>query len=342
MYYGNIITMQKSLTQIFNETAEKAHDAFPLAFKYMVIFQTSDNAPLYVSPEFAEHLYKNIDSVRKSIRDMGKEMERLNAAGMASAYFPVGGQVGQMIALQNNPGGVFTNGYTPEMRAVYVLDHEIGHHVVKNGRNHGRHLGEAAADAYASLRHIQRYGQATDFFDYLNKSSMVVLGHSPIHYTRDTMMRVRELAWEQDISQLSLQETALLAERIAQESHLQQSKLDKIAQAFSGAEKVYAEKLGTKNEIVAKTYAQDPATYDLFLRETLKVMQANKDADVQRAAYEFFQYPPMQEFTRNAVATNPEFSDAPALIAAAKEFANLPRVPEPPEQRPKPPFFDRG
>lgn len=335
--------MQKNLTQIFNETAAKAHDAFPLAFKSMVIFQTSDNAPLYVSPEFAEHLYKNIDSVRKSIRDMGKEMERLNAAGMASAYFPVGGQVGQMIALQNNPGGVFTNGYTPEMRAVYVLDHEIGHHVVKNGRNMGRHLGEAAADAYASLRHIQRYGQATDFFDYLNKSSMVVLGHSPIHYTRDTMMRVRELAWEQDISQLSLQETALLAERIAQESHLQQSKLDKIAQAFSGAEKVYAGKLGTKNEIVAKTYAKDPATYDLFLRETLKVMQANKDADVQRAAYEFFQYPPMQEFTRNAVATNPEFSDAPALIAAAKEFAKLPRIPEPPAPRkPPPPFFDRG
>lgn len=335
--------MQKNLTQIFNETAAKAHDAFPLAFKSMVIFQTSDNAPLYVSPEFAEHLYKNIDSVRKSIRDMGKEMERLNAAGMASAYFPVGGQVGQMIALQNNPGGVFTNGYTPEMRAVYVLDHEIGHHVVKNGRNMGRHLGEAAADAYASLRHIQRYGQATDFFDYLNKSSMVVLGHSPIHYTRDTMMRVRELAWEQDISQLSLQETALLAERLAQESHLQQSKLDKIAQAFSGAEKVYAEKLGTKNEIVAKTYAKDHAAYDLFLRETLKVMQANKDADVQRAAYEFFQYPPMQEFTRNAVATNPEFSDAPALIAAAKEFAKLPRIPEPPPPRkPPPPFFDRG
>jgi hypothetical protein len=335
--------MQKNLTQIFNETAAKAHDAFPLAFKSMVIFQTSDNAPLYVSPEFAEHLYKNIDSVRKSIRDMGKEMERLNAAGMASAYFPVGGQVGQMIALQNNPGGVFTNGYTPEMRAVYVLDHEIGHHVVKNGRNMGRHLGEAAADAYASLRHIQRYGQATDFFDYLNKSSMVVLGHSPIHYTRDTMMRVRELAWEQDISQLSLQETALLAERIAQESHLQQSKLDKIAQAFSGAEKVYVEKLGTKNEIVAKTYAKDPAAYELFLRETLKVMQANKDADVQRAAYEFFQYPPMQEFTRNAVATNPEFSDAPALIAAAKEFANLPRIAEPPAPRkPPPPFFDRG
>lgn len=335
--------MQKSLTQIFNETAEKAHDAFPLAFQAMVIFQTSGDAPLYVSPEFAEHLYKNIESVRAAIKNTAKDMERLNAAGLASAYFPVGGKVGQMIALQDSPGGVFTNGYTPEMRAVYVLDHEIGHHVVKNGRNHGRHLGEAAADAYASLRHIQRYGQATDFFDYLNKASMVVLGHSPIHYTRDTMMRVKELAWEQDISKLSLQETAALAERIAQESHIEQRKLDKIANAFSGAEKVYAEKLGTKNEIVAKTYAKDPATYDLFLRETLKVMAENKDADVQRAAYEFFQYPPMAEFTRNAVATNPEFRDAPAIIAAAKEFADLPRVPEPPAPpRRPPPFFDRG
>jgi hypothetical protein len=335
--------MQKSLTQIFNETAEKAHDAFPLAFKAMVIFQTSADAPLYVSPEFAEHLYKNIDSVRRAIRDTGKEMQRLNAAGIAAPYFPVGNQVGQMIALQDNPGGVFTRNYTQEMRAVYVLDHEIGHHVVKNGRGMGRHLGEAAADAFASLRHIQRYGQATDFFDYLNKASMVVLGHSSIHYTRDTMMRVKELAWEQDITKLSLQETALLAERIAQETHLQQHKLDKIAQAFSGAEKVYAEKLGTKNEIVVKTYAKDPATYDLFLRETLKVMQANKDADVQRAAYEFFQYPPMAEFTRNAVATNPEFKDAPAIIAAAKEFASLPRVPEPPPPRKPPtPYFDRG
>ncbi len=335
--------MQKSLTQIFNETAEKAHDAFPLAFQAMVIFQTSADAPLYVSPEFAEHLTKNIDAVRTAIHNTGKEMERMNAAGLASPYFPVGGKIAQMIALQDNPGGVFTRNYTPEMRAVYVLDHEIGHHVVKNGRGHGPHLAEAAADAFASLRHIQRYGQATDFFDYVNKSSMVVLGHSPIHYTMDTMTRVRELAWEQDISKLSLQETARLAERIAQENHIEQRKLDKIAQAFTGAAKVYAEKLGTKNEIVAKTYAQDPASYDLFLRETLKVMQTNKDADVQRAIYEFFQYPPMKEFTRNAVATNPEFKDAPALIAAAKEFAMQPRTPEPPPPRkPSVPFFDRG
>jgi hypothetical protein len=336
--------MQKSRTQIFNETAEKAHDAFPLAFQAMVIFQTSADVPLYVSPEFAEHLTKNIDSVRTAIRNTGKEMERLNAAGLASPYFPIGGKVAQMIALQDSPGGVFTNGYTPEMRAVYVLDHEIGHHVVKNGRGMGLHLGEAAADAYASLRHIQRYGQATDFFDYLNKSSMVVLGHSRIHYTRDTMMRVKELAWEQDITKLSLQETAALAENIAQETHLQQQKLDKIAQAFSAAEKVYAEKLGTKNEIVAKTYAKDPMVYDLFFRETLKVMQANKDADVQRAAYEFFQYPPMAEFTRNVVANNSEFKDAPALIVAAKQFANLPRAPEPPPapRKTTTPYFDRG
>lgn len=335
--------MENSLTEIFNETARKAHDAFPLAFQAMVIFQTSADAPLYVSPAFAEHLTKNIDSVRTAIKNTGKEMERLNAAGLASPYFPVGGRVAQMIALQDSPGGVFTNGYTQEMRAVYVLDHEIGHHVVKNGRGAGRHLGEAAADAYASLRHIQRYGQGTDFFEYVNKSSMVVLGHSSIHYTMDTMMRVKELAWEQDTSKLTLQETAALAERIAQEMHIEQRKLDKIAQAFTGAAKVYAEKLGTKNEIVAKTYAQEPAAYDLFLRETLKVMQANKDVDVQRAAYEFFQYPPMAEFTRNVFATNPEFKDAPAIIAAAKEFASLPRVPEPPPQR-KPPtqIFDRG
>ncbi len=336
--------MQSSLTQIFNETAEKAHDAFPLQFQAMVIFQTSADAPLYVSPEFAEHLTQNIDAVREAIKRTGKEMEQLNAAGLASPYFPVGGKVAQMIALQDSPGGVFSRNYTAEMRAVYVLDHEIGHHVVKNGRGAGPHLGEAAADAYASLRHIQRYGQGTDFFDYLNKASMVVLGHSPIHYTRDTMMHVKELAWEQDISKLSLQETALLAERIAQQTHLQGHKLDKIAQAFSGAAKVYQEKLGTKNEIVAKTYAKDPATYELFLRETLKVMQGNKDADVQRAAYEFFQYPPMQEFTRNAVATNPEFKDAPAILATAKEFAALPRVPEPPPPARKPPtpYFDRG
>ncbi|MDF3023558.1 MAG: hypothetical protein K0R10_919 [Alphaproteobacteria bacterium] len=336
--------MQKSLTQIFNETAEKAHDAFPLAFQAMVIFQPSADAPLYVSPEFAEHLTKNIDSVRKSMRDTGKEMERLNAAGVASPYFPVGGKVAQMIALQDKALGYFTRGYTAEMRAVYVLDHEIGHHVVKNGRGHGPHLAEAAADAYASLRHIQRYGQATEFFDYLNKASMVVLGQSRIHYTRDTMMRVKEFAWEQDISQLSLQETARLAERIAQECHLEQRKLDKIALAFSGAEKIYAEKLGTKNEVVAKTYAQDPAAYELFLRETLKVMQANSDADVQRAAYEFFQYPPMKAFIDNAVATNPEFEHVPATIAAAKKFADIPRVPEPPPppRKPPTPYFDRG
>ncbi len=335
--------MQTRLTQIFNETAEKAHDAFPLAFKTMVIFQTSADAPLYVSPEFAEHLSKNIDAVRKAIRETGSQMERMNAVGLATPYFPVGGTFAQMIALQDNPPGIFTNGYTQEMRAVYVLDHEIGHHVVKSGRGAGRHLGEAAADAYASLRHIQRYGQATDFFSYVNKSYMLVLGHSSIHYTMDTMMRVKELAWEQDISKLSLQETAQLADRLAQECQLEARKLDKLNWAFSSAVKVYQEKLGTKQEIVNKTYAKDPATYEVFLRETLKVMRSNTDADVQRAGYEFFSYPPMKEFTEKAAATIDEFRDAPALIAAARKFAEAPRVPEPPlPARKPPPVIDRG
>lgn len=335
--------MQSSLSHIFNESARQAHEAFPLQFKAMVIFSTSADAPLYVSPEFAEHLSKNIDTVREAIRQTKKDMKSLNAVGIASPYFPVGGQVAQMIALEDSPPGVFTAGYTQEMRAVYVFDHELGHHVVKNGRGNGRHLGEAAADAFASLRHVQRYGADTEFFDSLNKAAMVVLGQSTIHYTNDTMTRVRQLAQEQDLSKLSLQETAQLADRIALETHLDVRKLDKLEKAFAGAAKTYQQELGSKLDIVHKIYGQDGDAYALFARETLKVMQTSTDADVIRAGYEFLSYPPMKQFLDNAIETRAGWQYAAEVVASAKPVAAQPRNPEPPVvQRKAPPFFDRG
>jgi hypothetical protein len=246
----------------------------------------------------AEALDKDVESVKKAVKQVQGDMQRLTAAGIAWPYFPIAKKNAKMIALLEKPPGIFTGKYTAEMRALHVLDHELGHHVVKTGfYPPHRHLGEASADAFAALRHIQRFGMDTEMFDYLARGSSMVLGMSPIHFTAAVFHRAREIAEERDITGLSLPETAELAGAIAAEVHFSALTLGKLTDAFAPATKKYTEEIGTARQIGDKLMAQDRKSYALFINETVHVIRQHKDDhDIVKAGRLFLGHPAIRKF----------------------------------------------
>ncbi|HYD17932.1 MAG TPA: hypothetical protein VEF76_05600 [Patescibacteria group bacterium] len=287
--------MPEPLASQFANAATAAHDAFPEVLKRLVVVARTFDTPVYVAPEIAEHLTRNLEEVKQSVKAAAETLHQRNAGGIAMRFRSIAGEPVRMIALDDAPAGVFSGGYTSEMRANYILDHELGHYVVKGGFA-GGHAGEAAADAFATLRHIQRYGLNQDFFDYNNKALPLVLAQSPIHYTTGVLRHVHQLAQQRDVTQLSLAETAALAEEIAQQHALSPSVMTKVTNAFADAGAAYLAAYGSQQAVKDKLYQQDKDAYALFVRETMKVQNSTTDPDIRAAIDEFFRYPPMMRF----------------------------------------------
>lgn len=316
--------MRGTLSEEFNLSASEAHDAFPKQLEKLVILSTGSETPVYVSPEMVDALSKDTEAVKKAVKKVSDDMIRLNAAGIAWPYYPIAGASAKMIALRADPSGVFEKNWTQEMRALFVLDHELGHHVVKTGFSPSyKHLGEASADAFGALRHIQRFGKETELFKFLTKATSMVLNTSPVHYTASILLRVREVANERDIMNLSLQETAQLAADIAAESHIDPKTLDKLSRAFAEAGRVYSKEIGNGEKITDVLFARDKKSYALFVSETMAVLREHKDDyDIVLAGTRFLNYPPIKKFIEEVGAK----LDIPPLPPGPWEFP-----PEPPK-----------
>lgn len=306
-------TAQQTLTEIFHDSAKAAKETFPERLNNFVVLLDTQDTPVYASPEIAAYLTRSVNVVKRAVRDVGNTMKSLNAIGIAYAQYRLGTgyKYAKLIGLRDDPVGMDYPRSTPEMRALYVLDHEIGHHVVTNGRGQGYHLGENAADAFATLRHIQRFGKETDFFKFSAKASAIVLGTSPIHYTSNVFERVKQMSEEMDIESLSLKETAELAAKVAQENHNDPKTLNRLTQAFQGAAKVYFKTYGTKQKITDALYDKDKDAYALFVRETVKVLRDNaNDDDVLLAGQRFLKIPAVRRFIKKGAKYDPVLQEA--------------------------------
>lgn len=329
----------KNLTQEFERSAAAAHDAFPDKLKNLVVLSSGSKTPVYVAPAVEEALEGKDKDVKSAVKRISDTMVSMNAVGIAYPYFPLASVGTKMIGLRENPPGIYGERYTPEMRAIYVLDHEIGHHVVENGRGKGAHLGEVAADTFATLRHIQRYGMGSDLPVHMSKAPSMVFGVSPIHYTANATERAWELAKQQDITKLSLRETAELAAKIADECHLQNQRFYKLSAAFRTAAVAYAKKLGTPTQITDKFYEQDAEAYTLFIQKTIEAMVNNRDnPDVREAGLRLLKYPPVREFMKKAAKEHkgiftpkkPEPAPAPAAATVTVTYTPSAQTPSGP------------
>lgn len=287
--------MHKRYENDLRRSFVEACEAFPAELARFVFFAGGIDAPIFITPDIADELSQKTSTLRLHLQQEKKYIVSRNAMGMA--YYPrriAGVDRVKMIGLARHIRGIYQEGYTQEMRVNYVLDHEIGHHVVKNGMI-GGHAGECRADAFATLRHIQRYGMDTGFVEMSNRSAVMVLKTSPIHYTYDVMTAVYRYARRCDITQLSLQQTAALAERIG--ALFVVKELSNISAAFGKAERAYRKEYKENQDIVAALLTQQPKAYALFCRETAKVMREHSnDRAVIKAGRRFLNYPPIKAY----------------------------------------------
>jgi hypothetical protein len=115
-----------------------------------------------------------------------------------------------------------------EKRLLYVLDHELAHQTILDG-NYGMHgtngndyatlVGECVADAYAMIRHYQRFGTAGETSDkYVDPAAralhMIMRGDMG-HFTSFVLDEIQKQKDKVDFSKLDDEQTAELARRFA-------------------------------------------------------------------------------------------------------------------------------
>jgi len=314
--------MKKSLAREFNETSAAVDAAFPDKLGNLVVFLTpSRGSPVYVSPQIAEELGRNVAAVKKAVQQIEEDMMVYRWSGVSKPRYSLAGIDVRLIALQKDQRSFYGPGNTKEMWSLFVLDHELGHRILRNGsyaNASSRHHAECAADAYAMLRHIQRFGKDTNFVkNYAGRrSNLLVLYGDTKHYSKFTVDRVIELARETDVTGLSLQETAELAAKIADDTHLDGVQLQKLYDTFRPVAEACGNRLVEPGILYSKYYKKNPETYDIFCRETLAVMhEHSEDPQALAVGRDFLtSFPTIRNFIREGAKTDTYWKEALAFI----------------------------
>ena len=160
-----------------------------------------------------EALHKNFH-VTNGVRMMGK-------LGVSFALRAAGPDYGVIaLAQQARRQGLprlMGAGASNDEENLFVFDHEIGHMVCKNGGPAYFNLRECAADAYATIRHIQRLG-LSDTVRAIADTRAVELVFRPDngdHFTSPVTEAILADAEKMDFTALDAKQTAELANRYA-------------------------------------------------------------------------------------------------------------------------------
>ncbi len=234
---------------MFNDAAGRYKAAFPAILKSLVISLGAET--VYVSPEVAAQLSANVQGVKAMLAKRNKWMHDNNAVAAAGigVFAPGLGVRYVSFDLDKVPSNYVSRKLPSRLNFITLLDHEIGHLVVEKASTTVPglpvHVMECAADAYASLRHFQRFGGHTDFAEHAPGSMALeaTLYHSKHHYTSATIEAVIALYRQSPakIKSLSLKETAELAGELAFAHALKPQVLNKVETAFAPARKAWLE-----------------------------------------------------------------------------------------------------
>lgn len=165
-----------------------------------------------------------------------------------------------------------------EKDILFILDHELAHLVIKDpslaGENgqYKQFIKEAIADAYALMRHYQRYGAESkhrnSIIDPWSRAAALALNKDTWHFSTimlDEMIKLKDII---DYASLSPQQTAELAKRFAVEYTPPSSVVNKAVRKLRPVKKAY--KASPDSDEWLKTLAKitlnpknDPYTFKL-------------------------------------------------------------------------------
>ncbi len=144
-----------------------------------------------------------------------------------------------------------------EMWHRYVLDHELGHAVTmlsidKQSMKTSSfgNKAECEADAYAMIRHYQRYGADSTFPEYVSdlRNMNVVHKGDVIHWTSRAVDRVIDMNKKGLLKDLTPQQSRDLAVQIAKEEHLSADAENNVSSAFAATRSITMKSMKEKDK----------------------------------------------------------------------------------------------
>ena len=300
--------MQKSLVQIFNETAAEAAEAYPQELGRLAVVVGSDIA--YAAKQLAD----DTAALSKDIEGVKRRLAEREAASYTHNNYELAGEFFNLIALLDPEKieGDFSARDTKEMQAIFILDYQLSRHIIDSARGISRNKAESACDAFATLRHIQRFGKDTDHARNRSQStaSSLILFTDTAHYTMNATQRALEVANElgTNFFKLTLQETVALAAKIANETYVNFREIRKLTKAFRPVAENCAARLGERRDIFRKFDNNDPEALAIMSQETLAVMrQHQNDPAIFTAGKQFLGMPAIKEFMTAQAAAGARF-----------------------------------
>jgi hypothetical protein len=195
----------------FQDAVYEAYAMHPHIAGRVFFFEGTTNTIHHPAPQMAQWAagLANADySISAEIHKHGKDRMSV-AAGASSSP-----GLRYILFYEDNPlEQIYGKKIPASQRHYFTFDHELGHTIVRPG-------SERAADAYAALRHLQRFGADTEslrsiaLFRALGAAGNSNDDSCIDHYTAPVLQAVIKTAARQDVTRLTPLETVRLAEKI--------------------------------------------------------------------------------------------------------------------------------
>ncbi|MBU6475239.1 MAG: hypothetical protein KGL10_07045 [Alphaproteobacteria bacterium] len=210
---------------------------FPEVKDKIFFFDASDNARL-VYPE--EGKGREAAQAFSDRHHIPKGMQDAFAAwrGKNSYCQPLGGGRRLLFVLtEKHPYDKISPRAPLAQETAFVFDHELGHAVIPEGTGLGNR-GECIADAYATIRHLQRYGADSPFIGHVvnNRAFDLVFRdqwYGSTHFTSSVTGKILECRHDVDWAALTPLQTAALARKFALEHEIGYEALHMLEKDFS-------------------------------------------------------------------------------------------------------------
>jgi hypothetical protein len=280
----------KSLSDVFNQFAKDSADRFPVLKGKLLIFDNNEKTTYAresldlkkagYTPALIEAFIKK----RKEDKNIQTYAEWNNNLNLDFILYdePVNSNE------RDNISG------KTERDIYFILDHELGHLVIKDPSLAGENeqykdtIKESIADAYALIRHYQRYGTQSKHrnatIDPWARAGALILNKDTTHFSSfmlDEIIKRKDII---DFSKLSPHQTAELAKRFAVEYTPPSSVVNRTARKLKPVKAAY---LASRNsdewlKVLAKItldHKTDPYTFKLCAKILRGYLEGRTDMD---------------------------------------------------------------
>jgi hypothetical protein len=207
------------LREIFNKAVREAKASYPELKGRFAVVNLPDKR-IHGLIELEKTSVKSEIELEKTIR-LAMESSQKHRSSMASVREGV-----MLICYNPTPASdnMFTTANMPKpMNVLAIFDHELGHLLIKDALKNATLseslYSEAAADVYAAIRNMQRFGkhaQGASVVSWRRAVSFVERG-GQTHFTFFALDALAQLKDKFDVTELDPQQTLDLARRIALE-----------------------------------------------------------------------------------------------------------------------------